>query len=348
MPSHTGLVFTGVGTVRPESVEADKRAFVVVGLDFVRVLGRRTARFNNRTTNLALVAGGAALADAGFAVTDDNRDAVGVSFGTTCGSVTGGVEFGWDSFDRERPHMVNPVAMPNLVINTTAGAMAIKYGLRGANSTIAAGPLAGLGALRHAATTLLAMHADTVLVGAAEEVTEPTTLLAAATRPDAVPGEGAAMLVLERADVALAAGRRPHATLGAVRTRTGDPTHPDTIRAMVADTLTAAGTDPGHVRWLAMRPTGDAEVDDSQRVGLRAVLPLTPDTSTEEIGDCYSGHAALQLATLVDRARTQRWGPDDAGVVVAVDQDGALACAVVTGWSDQDNPLRPTDSQEYR
>jgi 3-oxoacyl-[acyl-carrier-protein] synthase II len=336
------LVFTGAGSVSPtRNTVADlptPHAYTVDGLDLVAVLGRKTVRFNNRTTNLALFATGEALTDAGFEVTDDNRDTVGVSFGTACGSVTGAVEFGWDSFDRERPHMVNPVSFPNTVINTTAGAMAIKYGLRGANSTVAAGPLAGLGALRNAEVMLHAVHADTMLVGAAEEVTGPNAWFASATRPDTAPGEGAAVFVLERADVAIEAGRRPLARLGAVRTHTGDVRCPDVICDAVAETLEAAGVEPERVRWLAMRVTGDSAVDTAQHVGLGSVLPLTPVHS--EIGDCYAGHAALQLAELIARVRTEDWARDDAGVVVAADPDGALAVAVVTGWSDDDNPLR--------
>ncbi|TDV54806.1 beta-ketoacyl synthase N-terminal-like domain-containing protein [Actinophytocola oryzae] len=338
------LVFTGAGAVRPTGPTPVPdlpwpTAHVVEGLDFAAVLGRKTVRFNNRTTNLALVACGEALADAGLEVTDDIRDTVGVSFGTTCGSVTGAVEFGWDSFDRTRPHMVNPATMPNTVLNTTAGAMAIKYGLKGANSTVVAGPLAGLGALRNAAVMLHAVHADTMLVGAAEEVTGPGAWFAHATRPDSLPGEGAAVFVLERADVAIEAGRRPLARLGAVRSHTGDVRRPDTVCDAVAETLDAAGIEPERVRWVAMRVTGDSVVDAAQRVGLGAVLPIEPEDGIEELGDCYAGHAALQLAELVTRARTEGWSRDDAGVVVAADPDGALAVAVVTGWSDDDNPL---------
>jgi 3-oxoacyl-[acyl-carrier-protein] synthase II len=346
----SALVFTGAGAVTPTLNPVTdlpvSQAFTVDGLDFASVLGRKTVRFNNRTTNLALVACGEALTDAGFEVTDDNRDTVGVAFGTMCGSVTGAVEFGWDSFDRTRPHMVNPATMPNTVLNTTAGAMAIKYGLRGANSTVAAGPLAGLGALRNAEVMLHAVHADTVLVGAAEEVTGPNAWFANATRPDAIPGEGAAVFVLERADVAIEAGRRPLARLSAVRTHTADVRCPDTICDAVAETLEAAGVEPERVRWLAMRITGDTAVDAAQRIGLGSVLPLTPVHS--EIGDCYAGHAALQLAELIAQVRTERWASDDAGVVVAADPDGALAVAVVTGWSDDDNPLPHNDSRENR
>lgn len=338
----SALVITGSGAVTPTGATpvADlpwSEAHVVAGLDFAEVLGRKTVRFGNRTTNLALVACGEALADAGFEVTDGNRDTVGVSFGTTCGSLSGAVEFGWDSFDRTRPHMVNPAAMPNTVLNTTAGAMAIRYGLRGANSTVAAGPLAGLGALRNAEVMLRALHADTMLVGAGQEFTGPVAWAAYAVRPDSTPGEGAAVFVLERADVAIEAGRRPLARLGAVRTHTGDVRRPDTICDAVAETLDAADVEPERVRWLAARLTGDRAVDAAQRVGLGAVVPLEP--AFGEHGDCFAGHAALQLADLVARARTEGWTRDDAGVVVAADPDGALAVAVVTGWSDDDNPL---------
>jgi 3-oxoacyl-[acyl-carrier-protein] synthase II len=352
------LVITGTGMVGPagggpvpvaEALAGDRplpvtEAFLARDFDAVALLGRKTTRFNHRTTVLALAACGAALDDAGFEVDDDVRDHVGVTLGTTCGSLTGAVDFGWDTFDTERPYAVNPATFPNLVINTAAGAAAIKYGLRGANSTVAGGPLAGLSALRHAEVTLRACHADTVLVGAAEEFSAPNAWYAKSLRPDSVPGEGAAVFVLERDDVALAAGRTPLACLGAALVTTADVREPRSFRDAVVSALKTAGIDPFRVRGLALRITGDAEVDAAQHAGLAEALPLTPVHSAERIGDCYSAHAAMQLAELLTAAREEHWADDEAGVVLAADPDGALAVAVVTGWSGTRTLLSPTTS----
>jgi len=343
------LVITGSGTIRPVGTPVPvprgerplpvTEAFLPADFDPVALLGRKTTRFNHRSSVLALAACGAALADAALDVTDETRDMVGVTLGTTCGSLTGAVDFGWDTFAEQVPYHVNPAAFPNLVINTAAGAVAIKYGLRGANSTVASGPLAGLSALRHAEVTLRAWHADTVLVGAAEEFSAPTAWHAEALRPDAVPGEGAAVFVLERVEVALAAGRQPLARLGAVLTQTTDVRDPAAVRHAVLDALAAAKTTPDSVRGLALRTTGDPAVDAAQRAGLAEVLPLAPVDSARRIGDCYSAHAALQLDDLLTAARTEQWSGQDAGLVLAVDPDGALAVAVLNGWDGTRDPL---------
>jgi 3-oxoacyl-[acyl-carrier-protein] synthase II len=336
----TTLVITGVGSVRPTRTPVPtngvdslpgRQAYLVTDFDPVQVLGRRAARSNHRTALLAMAACRAALADARFEVNEEVRDGVGVSFGTTCGSMSGAVEFGWDSFAEQHPYQVNPATFPNLMLNAAAAAAAIRYGLRGANTTVAGGPLAGLAALRHAQVTLRACHADTVLAGAAEEFTGPQAWLAAALRPAAVPGEGAAAFVLEPAEVALAAGRRPLARLAAVLLRTLDVSDPAAYRDAVRDALARAEVSSGGVRSVAVRRTGSTTGDAALLAGLAEAVHLRPTDSEEEIGDCFSAHAALQLAELVSQARAQGWAPDEAGVVLAADPDGALAVAVLAG-----------------
>jgi 3-oxoacyl-[acyl-carrier-protein] synthase II len=351
------LVFTGWAALvpdgrRPVAVGTDgaqalpyPNAYLVTGVDLVAMLGRKTTRFNNRSAQLAIAACGLALRDAGIMdddgidgvadLTDEVRDSIGLTLGTTCGSVSGIVEFGWDTFG-ERPYAVNPATFPNTVINTAAGAAAIKYGLRGANSTVAGGPLAGLGALRHAAVTLRAFHADTIVVGAAEEFTTQNTWLTRALRPGTTPGEGAAMFVLERADVAAQAGRTPLARLAAIRTSAADVTDPASFRDAVAAVLAEAGCRPSQVRHLAARVTGVAIVDEAQRAGLAAAVPVAPMYSEERIGDCYSAHTAIQVVDALTALRANTWDRDGVGVIVGADPDGALAVAVLaaSGVSD--------------
>ncbi len=345
----TELVFTGWAALAPDGrrpvggdgAQAYPNAYLVTGVDLVAMLGRKTTRFNNRSAQLAIAACGLALRDAGIMASDDTdltdevRDSIGLTLGTTCGSVSGIVEFGWDTFS-ERPYAVNPATFPNTVINTAAGAAAIKYGLRGANSTVAGGPLAGLGALRHAAVTLRAFHADTIVVGAAEEFTTQNAWLTRALRPGATPGEGAAMVVLERADVAAQAGRTPLARLAAIRTSAADVTDPASFRDAVAAVLAEAGCRPEQVRHLAARVTGVAVVDEAQRAGLAAAVPVPPVYSEERIGDCYSAHTAIQVVDVLTELRAGTWN-DGVGVIVGTDPDGALAVAVLAAATESED-----------
>jgi 3-oxoacyl-[acyl-carrier-protein] synthase II len=305
-------------------------AFLATGFDAEAELGRRTTRFNHRSTLLAIAACGAALRDAGLDVSREDQNGIGVTLGTMCGSLTGTVAFGWETFAQPRPYNVDPSSFPNLVINAAAGAAAIKHGLRGPNSTVAGGPVAGINALRHAALTLSAGHAGTILVGASEEYGVYEAWFAASARPGAVLGEGAAILVLECAEVASRGGRAPIATVGSVLTRAIDVTDPRDLRILIADALAKAGIAAGRVRRLAVRTTGSAAAD-AAAVSAAAFLPAPPTYSEHLIGDCYSAHAAMQLADTAVAAAAQQWGPDEAGVVLALDPDGLAGVAVVTG-----------------
>ncbi|WNI18965.1 beta-ketoacyl synthase N-terminal-like domain-containing protein [Actinacidiphila sp. ITFR-21] len=333
----SALVVTGTGYVGPRGprpVDEDhpgRRAFVVQDFDPVASLGRRTARFNHRSTLLAMEACGVALKDAGLDITDNNQDAVGVTLGTFCGSVSGTVTFGSETFEQPRPYNVDPAAFPNLVINTAAGAVAIQHGLRGANSTVAGGPVAGINALRHAELTLRAGHVDTMLVGASEEYGRYEAWLAAAVRPEAVLGEAAAVLVVEREDVAVTGQRPALGRIAAVVTGTLDAASTDDLRGLLADALDRAGVPAGRVRRIALRRTGDPRVDAAARAAVAALLPVEPVLNEDRTGDCYTAHAAVQLAETAVAARDRSWGPDDAGLVLAVDTDGLAGVAVLTG-----------------
>lgn len=329
-----------VGTVLGEDAAVPQpEAFLAAGFDPAALLGRKTARFNHRSTLLAVEACARALRDAGLEVGEHNQDEIGATIGTLCGSVTGSVAFGLDTFAQPLPYNVNPAAFPNLVINTAAGAVAIKHGLRGPNSTVAGGPVAGINALRHASLTLRAGHAEAILVGAAEEYGLYEAWLAAAARPAARLGEAAAVLVLERADAAAAAGRRPIARIAGVLTRAVDPADAADLRRLLADALEAAAVRPRDVRRLYTRATMAPPVD-AAAVSAASLVPVRPRLLEMEIGDCYSAHAAVQLVRLANAARREAWDSRQAGVVLAVDPDGLAGVAVLTGAADTDTDLR--------
>ncbi|THA59953.1 hypothetical protein E6P78_28315 [Streptomyces sp. A0958] len=340
-----GMVITGVGTMRPEPAgpPADPPAGPVAGpvpdgavhrvsgFDPQAVLGRKAARYNDRGTLMAMHACETAMADAGLTVTDANRDRTGIAVGTTVGSFAGVVTYGTDSFDRERPYLVKAAHFPQSVLNTMAGALAIRTGLRGANSTVAGGPLAGLQAFRHAEMTLRQGHTDTVLVGAAEELSVPAAWWAHVARRTGPQGEGAAMFVVERPEVAAAEGRTVLGTLGGVVVRAADPRRPAAVTAVVRAALDRAGLDPHAVRTVLVRATGDPAVDEAQHEALTALFGTEPGHDRGTLGDCYSAHSVLQLSPLVERGRPGH--PDGAAgpaLVLAADPDGALAAMAFT------------------
>lgn len=354
-----GMVITGVGAMRPgpaappAGLDAgplpDADLHQVAGFDPQAVLGRKAARYNDRGTLMAMHACETAMADAGLTVTDTNRDRTGIAVGTTVGSIAGIVTYGTDSFDRERPYLVKAAHFPQSVLNTMAGALAIRTGLRGANSTVAGGPLAGLQAFRHAEMTLRRGHTDTVLVGAAEELSVPSAWWARVARRTGPHGEGAAMFVMERPEVAKTQGRTVLGTMGGVVVRAAAPRQPEAVAAVARAALNRAGLDGHEVRTVLVRATGDPAVDRAQHEALTALTGTEPVHHEDTLGDCYSAHSVLQLSPLVARGRPGhpqgRGGPV---LVVAADPDGALAAmaftphgAVPAGHNDAARRTRP-------
>jgi len=181
-----------------------------------RYLGSKGLRNLDRTTLLALVAAKLAIEDARLEITDENRNDIGVVLGSTMGSVHSISEFDKEGL-REGPRYVNPALFPNTVINSPASQVAIRFGLKGLNTTISTGFTASLDALGYARDMLRLGRAKQLLVGGVEELCIQTflgfyKLGLLATSPNGAPprfapfderasgtllGEGAAFLVLE-------------------------------------------------------------------------------------------------------------------------------------------------------
>jgi 3-oxoacyl-[acyl-carrier-protein] synthase II len=135
-----------------------------------------------------------------------------------------------------------PILFPNLVLNAAAGYAAIELGIQGANLTLAEHEVSGEAALATAADLLRSGACDLVFAGGVDEfgavlldaLAERRTLapesLPEGRRARAVrarrglagritPGEGAAVLVLERAVSALGRGARIYAALSRAAVR---------------------------------------------------------------------------------------------------------------------------------
>jgi 3-oxoacyl-[acyl-carrier-protein] synthase II len=191
------------------------------------ILGKKGLRLLDRTTRLALAAAALALDDAGLAPPPAGAERAGVVLATTVGSAQSRGEFFVEAI-RGGPRAVNPALFPNTVVNSPASQVAIRFGLRGPNTTIASGFTASLRALDVAARLVASGQADLVLAGGVEELSELTYaafhnagLLASADHPAgerSVPfdrhrhglhlGEGAAILVAEPLERARARGAR--------------------------------------------------------------------------------------------------------------------------------------------
>jgi len=198
----------------------------VKAFDPAALFGRKDARRMDRATQFALAAADQALTDSGLELTESVRERTGVVMGCGLGNIGSAIE-GISTFNEQGPRKVSPFFIPMMLADAPAATISINFGLRGPNMAIATACAAGNNALGEAAKMIQRNAANIVLAGGAEAPLWPSVIAgfnatgalstfnedpAGASRPfDArrdgfVTGEGAAVLVLEELEHALARG----------------------------------------------------------------------------------------------------------------------------------------------
>jgi 3-oxoacyl-[acyl-carrier-protein] synthase II len=195
------------------------------GFDPEAVFGRRRARHLDRVSQMALVAAGEAIAQSGIDVAADS-ERVGAVWGTGIGGL-GSLEAGMDVLNQRGPDWVNPYLLPMMIPNMVTGHVAMEWGIRGHSSCTVTACSASAQAIGDALDLIRAGRVDAVVCGGSEAAVTRVAIAGfaamkalstrnddpeGASRPfDAgrdgfVMGEGAAALVLEERDRALARG----------------------------------------------------------------------------------------------------------------------------------------------
>jgi 3-oxoacyl-[acyl-carrier-protein] synthase II len=222
---------SGVDWIR--SFETDglpvRVAAEVKDFDATQVALPKEVRKLERNVLLALGAAREAMQDAGLNGFDPVR--VGIVFGTAIGGVNGILE--QEQILRERgPDRVSPNFLPNVLVDSASGQLAISLGIKGLNYAVVSACATGSHAIGEAAEIIKRGDADAVLAGGGEACMHPLILagftamrgLAVeneepsrasrpfdATRAGFVMGEGAGVLVLEDLDAARKRGARIYA-----------------------------------------------------------------------------------------------------------------------------------------
>jgi 3-oxoacyl-[acyl-carrier-protein] synthase II len=198
----------------------------VKDFDPVAYLGPKEARRADRAAQMGFAAAVDAMADAGSLDVDPSR--CGVVAGTGVGGLGTQEEEEKVMFERG-PTRVSPFLVPMMMANATAALVGMKHGWTGPNLCIATACAAGTHALGEGFRLVRDGSSDVVLAGGSEAAITPVAMAAfarmgalsnrreapeSASRPfdvdrdGFVMGEGAAFLVLERWDLAVARGAR--------------------------------------------------------------------------------------------------------------------------------------------
>ena len=337
---------TGHLVVPDEQVGPPDGGYQLEEFDPVRMLGAKGTRTLDRMT-LMSIATSAMLLDEHASTLDGIRETIGLVLGTSTGSIASITHFTRDTFVQDKPYFVNPAAFPNTVMNGAAGHTAIWHKLRGPNSTISAGHLTGLAALRYATRMIRRGYAQTLVVGAIEELSTPVAWAAHRLRtaagadagdPARAPmGEGCVTFLLRATDAPGA--DRPVATIADFEFAVTSPDEGAQVQGAVLATvvrnlLGRNGLTPDDLWRISLAQRGDGELDATEQRALDEAFAGVkgPDriTVSHQIGNSFSALGAFQLAALLATAEHEPTdGPDRPALLTSLGTDGAVAAALV-------------------
>jgi 3-oxoacyl-[acyl-carrier-protein] synthase II len=228
------VVVTGLATLTSAGIETSdlwkaftERRDCLATEDGVRVgrvnfdpgpwLKPKDRRRIDRLGVFSVVASSIALKDAGLVISDENRNRVGIMFGTGVGPMESMENFSKPLIG-EGPSAANPAIFPNTVYNAAAGQVAMATGAVGPTSTVTAGHGAGASALAYSYDLVATGQADAMICLAADTLTDTVIagyrslgLLGSDEKRDRGGiglAEAGVALVLERLSTAKARGAR--------------------------------------------------------------------------------------------------------------------------------------------
>ncbi len=280
-----------------------------------------------RNVLLALSAAREAVADAGIEL---DRDRSGIVFGSAIGGVIGILEQA-DVLRERGADRVSPFFLPNVLVDSASGQLAISLGIRGPNYAVVSACATGSHAVGEAAELIKRGDADVVLAGGTEACIHPLILagfcamrgLAAedehpprasrpfdATRAGFVMGEGAAILLLEDLEAARARGAEIYAEVlgyGA----SNDAHHmaqpePEAtgVAEMMRRALRRTGVDPKRVGYVNAHGTSTPLGDAAETRAIKEVFgdhayELAISSTKSMTGHCFGAAGAIEAMMCV-------------------------------------------------
>lgn len=294
------------------------------------------------TAELSLIAAKEAIENAGW-----NREAfkdkrVGVCIGTTVGSTMNNEEFYRSYRSGENPNME---AITRFLNSNPAQVIAAEYGLTGPCQTVVNACSSGTDAIGLGASWIRSGICDVVLAGGADELCRVTyngfiSLMITddspckpfdARRKGLNLGEGAAVLVLESADLCHARKQPARASVLSFGSGcdayhlTAPAPNGSGLRQAITAAMTACNKTVENVAFVNAHGTGTTDNDRVESLVLSELLPQTPYLSTKG----YTGHT-LGAA-----------GAIEATFTIACLEAGEIPASAGFKTQDPDLPIKP-------
>ena len=329
----------GTCAIRPlehgwvEGYELPVRIGAPLAINPADLLPPRQIRRLDRSSQCALLAARQAWEQAGSPQIGSQRLAVSVSPGM--GPVLSVME-AWDTLRDRGPRRVLPTAVPALMPNAPAAAVGIDLGAQAGIHAPVSACASGAEAISYGADLIALGRADVVVAGGTDAALHPMTVAAfgamralstrnedpaTASRPFApdrdgfVLGEGAGILVLERAEHAAARGAQALAVLAgsAVTADAFDVARPEPSgtqqeRALRL-ALERAGLDAERIGHVNAHATSTPAGDIVEAGVVARSLPAAAVSATKSATGHLLGGAGGLEAVLTVMALRERWAP---------------------------------------
>jgi 3-oxoacyl-[acyl-carrier-protein] synthase II len=293
-----------------------KFAGEVRGFDANDYMGKQHARKLDRSAHLSIFAAEQALLDAGLDTESRLGDEVGIVLGTGIGGI-GATEDAVRIYDTRGPSRINPLAITQLMPNSSTGQVAIRFGIEGPSLTITTACAASANSVGEAKNLIERGVVNTVVAGGTESGTTPMTIGAFAqiralstnnespkeacrpfdkNRDGFVMAEGSTILVLENEETAKKRGAKIYGYVDGYGSTT-DAYHitapseggEGAVRAM-KKALEDAGVNKEEINYINAHGTSTPINDKNETMAIKSVFGELAKSTTISSTKSMTGH----------------------------------------------------------
>lgn len=291
---------SGAGPITQFDASKFKTQFAceVKGFDPLQIMDRKEARKCDKYTLLALTAAHEAVTDSALDIEKENLDRIGVIFAAGIGGIKT-FEEEVMGYDPERGPRFNPFFIPKMISDIAAGQISMKYGFRGPNFATVSACASSTNAISDAFNYIRLGKANVIVTGGAEaaitiagvggfnamnalstrnDAPEKASRPFSASRDGFVMGEGAACLILEELDHALARGAKIYGEIVGTGMSADayhlTASHPEGLGAklVMRNALEDAGMKPEEIGYINVHGTSTPVGDISEAKAIKDVF----------------------------------------------------------------------------
>lgn len=323
---------SGAGPITQFDASKFKTQFAceVKGFDPLQYFDRKEVRKYDRYAQLSLVAATEAVTDSAMDLEKEDLNQIGVIFAAGIGGIRS-FEDEVRDYDAERGPRFNPFFIPKIIADIAAGHISMKYGFRGPNFATVSACASSTNAIADAFNYIRLGKANAIVAGGAEAaiaivgVGGFNAMNALSTRNDSpqtasrpfsqsrdgfVIGEGAACLILEELEHALARGAEIYAEVAGAGLSADahhlTASHPEGLGAklVMRNALEDAEMKPEDIDYINVHGTSTPVGDISEVKAIKDVFgehayKLNISSTKSMTGHLLGAAGALEAATAV-------------------------------------------------